>query len=63
LFYYAIANASAWTLKPGERPPPRWLPVLGLTGCLVLALSLPLSSVLIGVGVLALGALLWLLHR
>jgi APA family basic amino acid/polyamine antiporter len=35
LIYYAIANASALTLK--DRP--RILPLLGLTACLLIALS------------------------
>lgn len=56
LAYYAIANASAWTLSPEEGRPPRFVPVLGLAGCLVLAFSLPVSSVVAGSVVLALGA-------
>jgi APA family basic amino acid/polyamine antiporter len=59
LVYYAIANAAALTLTTAERRPPRWVPALGLTGCTVLALSLPLASVLTGTVVLAVGALLW----
>src|SRR4051794_19389840 len=55
LAYYAIANASAATLTTAERRPPRWLPPLGLLGCVVLAGSLPLVSVLSGAGVLLLG--------
>jgi basic amino acid/polyamine antiporter, APA family len=51
LLYYAIANASAWTL--GRRV----IPTLGFIGCLVLAFLLPISSVLIGAGVVAVGAL------
>ncbi|MFK0292484.1 APC family permease [Streptomyces sp. NPDC090442] len=56
LVYYAIANASAWTLPPGEGRPPRPVPVLGATGCLALACALPLTSVLPGITVLAVGA-------
>jgi APA family basic amino acid/polyamine antiporter len=56
LVYYAIANASAWTLTPAEGRPARIVPALGLAGCLILALALPLSSVLTGVAVLAIGA-------
>ncbi|MFG3475221.1 APC family permease [Streptomyces sp. NPDC047980] len=52
LVYYAIANASAWTL--GSRG--RVLTVVGLAGCLVLAFALPLSSVVAGAAVLAAGA-------
>ncbi|MGW7356799.1 APC family permease [Streptomyces sp. NPDC054802] len=64
LVYYTIANASAWTLSSGPRgdTPVRvaWIVRLtagfGIVGCLALAFSLPLSSVLVGAGVLALGA-------
>ncbi len=59
LVYYAIANAAALTLNVAEHRPPRWVPVLGLTGCTVLALSLPLTSVLTGGAVLLLGAAVW----
>ena len=63
LAYYAIANASAMTLTRDERRPPRWLPVLGLLGCLVLAVSLPIASVVAGAAVLMLGATLWAARR
>ncbi|MFD9291137.1 APC family permease [Streptomyces sp. NPDC060030] len=56
LAYYAIANASAWTLAPGEGRPNRLVPVVGLTGCGVLAFALPATAVIIGAAVLALGA-------
>ncbi|MER7673993.1 APC family permease [Kitasatospora sp. NPDC096128] len=56
LAYYAVANASAWTLTPAEGRPPRVLPALGLAGCAVLAFALPGASVLWGAAVLALGA-------
>ncbi|MFB6397521.1 APC family permease [Polymorphospora lycopeni] len=58
LLYYAVANASAWTL--GRR---RLVPAVGLVGCLVLAVALPLSSVLTGAAVVAAGALLYLVRR
>ncbi|WP_274561363.1 APC family permease [Streptomyces spiramyceticus] len=53
LVYYAIANASAWTLGSLRV---RVMAVGGLAGCVALALALPVSSVLAGAGVLALGA-------
>ncbi|MFJ9559448.1 APC family permease [Streptomyces fuscichromogenes] len=56
LAYYAVANASAWTLTEDEGRPYRPIPVVGLAGCLVLAFALPLSSVVPGAAVLALGA-------
>ncbi|HEX5939137.1 MAG TPA: amino acid permease, partial [Dehalococcoidia bacterium] len=48
LIYYAIANASAYTLGAEERRWPRWLTAAGAVGCLVLAVTLPLGSVVIG---------------
>jgi APA family basic amino acid/polyamine antiporter len=52
LVYYAVANASALTLRGPERRFPRGVPAVGLAGCLLLALSLPASSVLAGTAVL-----------
>jgi APA family basic amino acid/polyamine antiporter len=50
LLYYAIANASAWTLGS------RVIAGLGLAGCLLLAFTLPLPSVILGSGVVVVGA-------
>jgi APA family basic amino acid/polyamine antiporter len=44
LLYYAIANAAAFTQPAEQRRWPRVVNVLGLAGCLVLAVSLPLTS-------------------
>ncbi|MEU8069541.1 APC family permease [Micromonospora sp. NPDC049151] len=65
LVYYAITNASALTLGPDRdgRVPVRLLAALGLVGCLVLAVNLPLPSVLAGFGVLTLGALGYAVRR
>lgn len=57
LLYYAIANCSAWTLRPG--PLGRAVAGGGLLGCLLLAFALPASSVLAGAAVLTVGALLY----
>ena len=56
LVYYAIANASAWTL--GRRV----VPAVGLAGCVLLAALLPLSSVVSGAVVLAAGVILYLVR-
>jgi APA family basic amino acid/polyamine antiporter len=53
LVYYAVANASAWTLSPA--PSGRVVPVVGLLGCATLAFALPAVSVAVGTGVLAVG--------
>jgi APA family basic amino acid/polyamine antiporter len=64
LVYYAIANASALTLRPSEGAPWRPVPVVGLAGCLLLAATLPFRSVLAGLAVFAVGLAVWLLrHR
>ncbi|MEU8869271.1 APC family permease [Streptomyces umbrinus] len=55
LVYYAVANASAWTLTPDENRPHRIVPAVGLAGCLVLAFTLPAASVAWGAMVLAAG--------
>ncbi|MEQ0557533.1 amino acid permease [Amycolatopsis sp. NEAU-NG30] len=52
LTYYAVANAAAFTLNGKARA----IAVLGLAGCVVLAFSLPLPSVLTGCAALLLGA-------
>ncbi len=41
LVYYAIANASAFTLPRKQLRWPRALTVAGIAGCLVVAFSLP----------------------
>lgn len=56
LVYYAIANASALTLRRDERRWPRWLSALGIVGCLTLAFTLPWAPVVAGAALLALGA-------
>ena len=63
LTYYAITNAAAWTLGPEERRWPRTIAGVGILGCLTLAFTLPLASVLGGGLVLALGAAVHLLSR
>jgi APA family basic amino acid/polyamine antiporter len=63
LVYYGIANASALTLRADEGRPPRWLPLLGVFGCATLAVSLPLVSVLTGLGVLAVGVAVYTVTR
>lgn len=63
LVYYVIANASAWTLRPGEGRPARWIPLVGLLGCALLAVALPPPSVLAGAAVLAVGAVVYVLRN
>ncbi|MFD0556025.1 amino acid/polyamine/organocation transporter (APC superfamily) [Stackebrandtia endophytica] len=61
LIYYAIANASAWTLDSSAST--RVIPAIGLVGCLMLAVMLPTSSVVTGVLVAVVGVLSYHLRR
>jgi basic amino acid/polyamine antiporter, APA family len=63
LFYYAVANASAFTLTPAERRWPRSLTVAGLIGCIGLGIALPPASVIGGTILLAAGAGAWALRH
>ncbi|MFF3735467.1 APC family permease [Streptomyces sp. NPDC002476] len=63
LVYYAIANASAWTLAPDEGRPHFLIPAVGLAGCLALAFALPWASVISGAAVVAAGALVYAARR
>ena len=60
LAYYAIANASAWTLQRSWRS--RLVPVLGLMGCVAVGLALPVASVAAGLAVLSIGVVVWALR-
>jgi APA family basic amino acid/polyamine antiporter len=61
LLYYSVTNASAWTLE--ESPVRRAVPAVGFAGCLLLAVFLPVSSVLAGVAVIAAGAGIYAVRR
>jgi basic amino acid/polyamine antiporter, APA family len=63
LVNYGIANASAWTQPPRDRRWPRAFQAVGLAGCALLAFTLPAASVLSGLVVLAIGAVVWLARR
>lgn len=66
LTYYALTNAAALRLDAEERRWPAPVAALGLALCLVLALTLPRSSVVGGMLLLAVGTAAWLLtdsHR
>jgi APA family basic amino acid/polyamine antiporter len=56
LVYYLVANLAARTQDAEHRRFPRALQTLGATGCAVLVLTLPVSSVLYGLAVFAVGA-------
>jgi APA family basic amino acid/polyamine antiporter len=63
LTYYAVTNAAALTLRPEQR---RWSPavaVVGLVGCVVLVVTLPLDAVVTGMAALAIGVVVRLFRR
>jgi basic amino acid/polyamine antiporter, APA family len=55
LIYYGIANASAYTQPRAQRRWPRALNVCGVAGCLLLVATLPWQSVVVGLGIFAIG--------
>ncbi|MFB7843305.1 APC family permease [Microbacterium sp. NPDC056052] len=58
LLYYFVANAAALRQGGAVRRYPKALQVLGAVGCIALAASLPLPSVLIGAAVVLVGVAL-----
>lgn len=64
LTYYALTHLAAWRLGRDEGRPATVVLLAGLTGCVVLALTLPVLSVLVGALVLGVGVLAgWLTSR
>lgn len=63
LWYYALTNAAALRLGPDRRRWPVGFAVIGLIGCLVLAFSLPLTSILLAAGALVAGLAVRTLSR
>jgi APA family basic amino acid/polyamine antiporter len=55
LIYYFIANAAAWRQSPDARRYPRVLQAIGLLGCTVLVITLPVLAVFVGTGVVLIG--------
>lgn len=55
LLYYGIANVAALRMPAERKRFPDWVPLFGLVACAVLALSLDGRTILIGLGVLAVG--------
>ena len=48
LLYYLIANVAAYTQSPDQRRFPRVLQIIGVAGCGILVLTLPLNAVIGG---------------
>ena len=64
LLYYSITNIAALKQPKSDRMYARIIPVLGLIGCLVMSVSLPLKVMISGVGLLVSGfAVRFIFHR
>ncbi len=63
LVYYAVTNASALRLGPTEHRPWLALPVVGLVGCIVLALCLPPKAVLYALAAVGAGVAVFVARR
>ena len=63
LTYYAITNAACLTLPDDQRRWSRWISVVGLAGCITLAVMLPLAATITGAAVLVAGILIRRLGR
>lgn len=63
LIYYSIANLSATRLSSKERFLPTWIPWAGLILCLLMAFSLPVQSILVGLILLISGHLFRLIFK
>ncbi len=63
LLYYAVTNISAYTLTGQERLHGRYIAVLGLLGCLVLAFTLPAVAVALGSAIMLAGIPIFLAGR
>lgn len=63
LIYYAITNLAALRLSPEERSVPRWIPVVGLVGCLGLAFWVERRVWLVGLTLLGVGLAFHLARR
>ena len=55
LLYYLIANAAAYTQLPDRRRFPRILQIVGMIGCAILVVTLPLNAVVTGTLIFVIG--------
>jgi APA family basic amino acid/polyamine antiporter len=55
LVYYAITNLAALRLPPEKRLFPRWIPAVGLAGCLGLSVWVEPGVWIVGIGLLVVG--------
>ncbi len=58
LIYYAVTNLSAFLMPSEMRLYPRWIPALGLFGCLFLAFWIEPTFWIVGIATLGIG-IIW----
>ncbi len=63
LLYYSITNIAALKQPRNEQIYGKAIPVLGLIGCILMSVSLPLNVILTGIGLLVAGFVLRLFFR
>jgi basic amino acid/polyamine antiporter, APA family len=63
LLYYSITNIAALKQPGKEQIYGRVIPALGLTGCLIMSVSLPVNVIISGIGILIAGFLIRVLLR
>lgn len=63
LIYYGIANICALKLAKENKLYPKWVAIVGLIFCVVMASSLPLNTILAGLSLLATGFIFRFLFR
>ena len=63
LLYYLIANVAAYTQSPERRRFPRILQIIGVAGCGILVLTLPVTAVIGGTVVFAIGVVFRAVRR
>lgn len=63
LLYYFITNVSAWRQPAAERMYPRWVPICGAVFCVAAIVTLPLTSLAIATGVVAVGVVYRIVFR
>lgn len=63
LIYYLVANLAAYTQTGDSRRYPRALQILGAAACVALVATLPVESVIAGLGMFAAGILYRILRQ
>jgi basic amino acid/polyamine antiporter, APA family len=63
LIYYSIANLAAIRMRKEDKLFPNWIPIAGFISCILLASTMPINVIIIGLGLLAAGFLGRVVYR